>query len=302
MMGMGSWRAGASGLLAIGMCLAVWSVSQPRGGTRPSEALQAGNTVSAKLVAVKAQATAKKSGAAHLPLAPDTKLADGTVAAVAAAAAIKSVAGDASAEGKNLQDPDMPDMKAIAKVQAAMKEQADAEVDDAVSRSKAAATASYAESRDKFMVAEAANPNAGTDGAVEIYPKEGSPGHPVGYAVKPSHSAERVATGEAPKQAQQRLTRSRPAAAAPASARQARDAVHPPSAPVERAAKRQSLASQHESLAAETAPELRRARAIVSQAAQAGAGKEQALESAESFTKQVTGDPRRGSKFCIILS
>jgi hypothetical protein len=287
---MGSWRAGASGLLAIAMCLAVWSVSQPRGGAQPSEALQA---VSAKLVAVKAQATAKKSGAArHLPLAPGTKLADGTGAAVAAAAAVKSATGEGSAEGQNLQDedPDMPDMKAIAKVQAAMKEQADAEVDDAVSRSKAAATASYAESRDAFMVAEAANPNAGTDGAVEIYPKEGSPGHPVGYAVKPTHSAQRVAKGAAPKQAQQRLARSRPAAAAPESAsRQARAAVHPPATPGARAAKRESLAvdTLRESLAAETAPELRRARAIVSQAAQVGAGDSQALQGAESFTKQV---------------
>lgn len=120
---------------------------------------------------------------------PLVKLADGTVVAdakllhsskiskldmadegdksVQVAAAIKDTVGEKSAEGTNLTSsepaygsPD--DMKAVEEVQAAVKAAADAEVDEAVATSQAAAKSSYAETRDNFLKKEAKNNMTGT--------------------------------------------------------------------------------------------------------------------------------------------
>jgi hypothetical protein len=229
---MGAWRAGASGVLAISMvaCLAVWSTSHSRGGERPVEDLAAVAGLGAKLATVKALAGARKGRAdAHLVTAPGTKLADENDQAVAVAAAVKSVDGDTSAEGGNLGDGDMPDMDAIKKVQAAVKAAADAEVDDAVAASKDAATSSYAASREHFMQEEAKNPNAVIDGAVEIYPKEGTPGRPVGYKAAPAVPNKRLVHGTLPARKQQRLARSEPAGTrVPAGKRDVRGTLRAP--------------------------------------------------------------------------
>ena len=81
---------------------------------------------------------------------------------VAVAATIKDTVGDKSTEGTNLTSgepawgtPD--DMKAVEKVQAAVKAAADAEIDEAVASSKRAAMSSYTDSRNKFLEHEAKN-------------------------------------------------------------------------------------------------------------------------------------------------
>uniref|UniRef100_A0A7S4KKE2 Carboxylesterase type B domain-containing protein n=2 Tax=Guillardia theta TaxID=55529 RepID=A0A7S4KKE2_GUITH len=103
------------------------------------------------------------------------------------AAAIKGAVGSRSEEGADLvkNEPDV-DLDAIKKVQEEIQQQADQEIDAAVSTAKDAAQVSYQQSRSKFMEMEKNNPNAATDGSVEIYPPEGSPDRPVGYARKAS--------------------------------------------------------------------------------------------------------------------
>lgn len=80
---------------------------------------------------------------------------------------IKETVGDKSAEGANLTSSEHPfadpaEMKAIEKVQEAVKAAADAEIDEAVATSKESAKSSYAETRTHFLEKEAKNNVTGT--------------------------------------------------------------------------------------------------------------------------------------------
>lgn len=80
---------------------------------------------------------------------------------------IKETVGDKSAEGANLTASEPPfadpaEMKAIEKVQEAVKAAADAEIDEAVATSKQSAMSSYAETRNHFLEKEAKNNVTGT--------------------------------------------------------------------------------------------------------------------------------------------
>jgi len=123
--------------------------------------------------------------------APNTKpwankqalLADYADKDLSVASAVKSAVGSRSEQGEDLtKDEPAVDLDAIKKVQEEVQKQADQEIDQAVSSAKDEAQESYQQSRSKFMEMEKSNPNAATDGSVEIYPPEGSPDRPVGYA------------------------------------------------------------------------------------------------------------------------
>ena len=98
------------------------------------------------------------------------------------AATVKGAVGGGSAEGENLGDEDYgtpEDMAAVQAVQAAVKAGAEAEVDDAVAKSKAAALTDYASTKTGFMAQEAKAPDGGVGGIIAM---EGEPGHPKNYA------------------------------------------------------------------------------------------------------------------------
>jgi len=105
-------------------------------------------------------------------------------AGVASASAVKKTVGDKSTEGQDLLSDEPDDMAAVKAAQAAVKAEADAEVDDAVAKSKKDAVTDYAAARSDFMAKEAAEPNGGVGGIIAM---EGEPGHPANYARRTEH-------------------------------------------------------------------------------------------------------------------
>jgi len=86
---------------------------------------------------------------------------------VQVATTIKNTVGGKSEQGGNLTSGEpsygtADDMKAVAQVQAAVKAAADAEVDEALATSHAAAKSSYTQTRDHFLAKEAKNNVTGT--------------------------------------------------------------------------------------------------------------------------------------------
>ena len=130
------------------------------------------------------QAALAKGRASSEPKTNKLDMADeGGDEGLQVASAIKDAVGDNSEEGGDLGEADYvgppDDTAAVEAVQAAVKAGADAEVDDAVAKSKQAALNDYAAAKSDFLDKEAEQPDGGVGGIIAM---EGEPGHPIGYA------------------------------------------------------------------------------------------------------------------------
>ena len=130
------------------------------------------------------QAALAKGRASSEPKTNKLDMADeGGDEGLQVASAVKDAVGDNSEEGGDLGEADYvgppDDTAAVEAVQAAVKAGADAEVDDAVAKSKQAALNDYAAAKSDFLDKEAEQPDGGVGGIIAM---EGEPGHPIGYA------------------------------------------------------------------------------------------------------------------------
>jgi hypothetical protein len=157
--------------------------------------------VAAKMAAVHAAAVSKKGAALSVAVprkgavlgklagAPgESGMVAGTDKDLAAAAAVKGEAGDDSPEGEALKtDGTAPDNEDdIKKIQEEVAAAADDEINAARDQAQTAAEEAYSKSRDLFMSKEAEKSGPPTD---DIFPAEGTPGRPAGYARAPQAGA-----------------------------------------------------------------------------------------------------------------
>ena len=159
----------------------------PKLGAAPSpqgQQLAAVSSSPATRLTHERQAALAKRRASSEPKTNKLDMADeGGDQGLQVAAVVKDAVGDNSAEGGDLGEADYvgppDDTAAVEAVQAAVKAGADAEVDDAVAKSKQAALSDYAAAKSDFLSKEAAQPDGGVGGIIAM---EGEPGHPIGYA------------------------------------------------------------------------------------------------------------------------